>query len=181
MKQLTTQLNAALFANPKGYSVADLAELLSAPEAEVRAAITELSGFYAGSGVELVEHGDQIQLASIAPAQPSSHKPDVLSSSALEVLAIVAYRQPISRAEIEEIRGVGSEQSLRNLAERELIDVQKRRQSGVTIHYYVTTMEFLRHLGVTHISKLPKADKVTSKVTSQVTPKGITPNGISKT
>src|SRR5690606_9474905 len=81
-----------------------------------------------------------------------------LSPAALEVLAIIAYRQPIGRAEIEEIRGVGSSGVLRTLQERELIAVAGRGEGLGRPLLYGTTPKFLEHFGFRSLDDLPRPD-----------------------
>lgn len=80
-----------------------------------------------------------------------------LSGAALETLAIVAYRQPVTRAEIESIRGVGSEEMLRQLLERDLVAVGGRAEELGRPNVYVTTRRFLAAFGLARIEDLPPA------------------------
>jgi len=83
-----------------------------------------------------------------------------LSNAALEALAIIAYRQPIGRAEIEEIRGVASSGVLRTLQERGLIDVAGRGEGLGRPLLYGTTQRFLEHFGFKTIDDLPRPDEL---------------------
>jgi segregation and condensation protein B len=83
-----------------------------------------------------------------------------LSGASLETLAIVAYRQPISRAEIEEIRGVAVGGVLKTLHERGLIDVVGRSEALGRPLLYGTTPVFLEHFGLRHLEELPRADEL---------------------
>jgi segregation and condensation protein B len=83
-----------------------------------------------------------------------------LSGPALEVLAIIAYRQPIGRAEIEEIRGIGSAGVLRTLQERQLIDVVGRGEGLGRPLLYGTTQKFLDHFGFNSLHDLPRPDEL---------------------
>jgi len=83
-----------------------------------------------------------------------------LSISALEALAIIAYRQPVTRAEIEEIRGVSSDSVIRTLLERNLIEITGRKQAPGKPMIYGTTMEFLMHFGLRDLSELPSLDEI---------------------
>lgn len=78
-----------------------------------------------------------------------------LSGSALETLAIVAYRQPVTRAEIESIRGVGSEEMLRQLMERDLVAIGGRAEELGRPNVYVTTRSFLAAFGLARLEDLP--------------------------
>lgn len=83
-----------------------------------------------------------------------------LSRASLETLAIVAYKQPISRSEIEALRGVDSDASMRTLQNRELIEVVGRGDSLGKPMLYGTTIEFLRYFGLNDIRDLPGADEL---------------------
>jgi len=83
-----------------------------------------------------------------------------LSVSALEALAIIAYRQPVTRAEVEEIRGVNSDSVIRTLLERNLIKVIGRKQAPGKPFVYATTTEFLMHFGLRDLSELPSVDEI---------------------
>ena len=132
MTPLAKLLEAALFASARPIPVDELADLdAEASPAAVRAALDEIRETYDvdGHGVELVELGDGWQILTrpeyteaIERAQLAV-RPHRLSGPALETLAIVAYRQPIGRAEIEGIRGVNVGSILKSLHERGLIDV----------------------------------------------------------
>jgi segregation and condensation protein B len=83
-----------------------------------------------------------------------------LSGAALETLAIIAYRQPISRSEIEEIRGVTVGSVLKSLHERGLIDVVGRAEGLGRPLLYGTTPVFLEHFALRHLEELPRADEL---------------------
>jgi segregation and condensation protein B len=83
-----------------------------------------------------------------------------LSISALETLAIIAYKQPATRAEIEEIRGVNSDSVIRTLLERNLIKITGRKQTPGKPMIYETTNEFLIHFGLRELSELPSIDEI---------------------
>jgi len=83
-----------------------------------------------------------------------------LSVAALEALAIIAYRQPVTRAEVEEIRGVNSDSVIRTLLERNLVKVIGRKQAPGKPMIYATTTEFLMHFGLRDLSELPSVDEI---------------------
>ena len=85
-----------------------------------------------------------------------------LSRPSLETLAIVAYKQPISKAEIDALRGVDSDASIRTLQNRDLIEIVGRGDSIGKPLLYGTTMEFLRYFGLKEIKDLPGADELAS-------------------
>ncbi len=83
-----------------------------------------------------------------------------LSTSALEALAIIAYKQPVTRAEIEKIRGVNSDSVIHSLSEKNLIRVAGRKEAPGRPLMYETTSEFLIHFGLRDLSELPPIDEI---------------------
>jgi segregation and condensation protein B len=83
-----------------------------------------------------------------------------LSVSALEALAVVAYKQPATRAEVEEVRGVSSDSVIRTLMEKNLIRVLGRKQAPGKPMIYGTTTEFLMHFGLRDLSELPSVEEI---------------------
>src|SRR5688572_285271 len=147
----------------------DLATLDSdATEDDVAGALTELRTQYdeAGHGVELIETGGGWQILTrpeyteaIERAQLAS-RPARLSAAALETLAIVAYRQPIGRAEIEEIRGVSVGSIVKSLHERGLVDVVGRGEGLGRPLLYGTTDLFLEQFALRHLDELPRSEEL---------------------
>jgi len=166
---LAKLLEAALFASARPIPLAELAELdPEAPLAVVTAELETLREHYDvdGHGVELVEIGGGWQILTraeyteaIERAQLAA-RPQRLSAAALETLAIVAYRQPIGRAEIEEIRGVNVGGVLKSLHERGLVDVVGRAEGLGRPLLYGTTPLFLEHFALRHLQELPRADEL---------------------
>src|SRR4029078_8088353 len=119
-----------------------------------------------GHGVELIEVAGGWQILTrpeytetIERAQLAA-RPQRLSAAALETLAIVAYRQPIGRAEIEEIRGLNCGAILKSLQDRGLIDVVGRGEGMGRPLLYGTTAIFLEHFALRHLEELPRADEL---------------------
>src|SRR5436190_10149602 len=174
---LAKLLEAALFASARPITGEELATL--APEespAAIAAAIDELREHYDvdGHGVELQEIAGGWQILTraeyteaIERAQLAA-RPQRLSAAALETLAIIAYRQPISRAEIEEIRGVAIGGVLKSLHERALIDVVGRGEGLGRPLMYGTTPVFLEHFALRHLEELPRADELAIALRAQV-------------
>lgn len=98
------------------------------------------------------------QLATWIARALKSPKPDNVSVAALETLAIIAYRQPMTKAEIEAIRGVDVGGALDTLTERRFVRVSGRKDSPGRPFLYMTTNEFLRHFGLKSIDALPSID-----------------------
>jgi len=145
-----------------------MASNIDEPAENVDAALSELRDHYEqdGHGVELLEVAGGWQILTrpeyteaIERAQLAA-RPQRLSAAALETLAIIAYRQPIGRAEIEEIRGVNAGAILKSLHERGLIDVVGRGEGMGRPLMYGTTPTFLEQLALRHLEELPRADEL---------------------
>ena len=91
----------------------------------------------------------------------------MLSNAALEVLAIIAYKQPISRIDIETIRGVDCKGVLKNLLSKSLIKIQGRDDSIGKPLLYKTTDDYLKHFGISNLNEMPTPDEVTELVESE--------------
>jgi segregation and condensation protein B len=152
-------VEALLFAAAEPLSVADLAERLPA-DADVPGALAALAAQYAGRGVELAQVGDRWRFQTAADlAHLMTHEreePRRLSRAAQETLAIVAYHQPVTRAEIEAVRGVQSSAgTLDVLLELGLVRMRGRRRTPGRPVTWGTTDAFLAHYGLASLSDLP--------------------------
>jgi segregation and condensation protein B len=169
VNSLAKLLEAALFASPRPIPVEELAALdPDVSVKDVRAAIEELRVMFeeGGHGVELVEQGGGWQILTrpeyteaIERARFAS-RPTRLSGAALETLAIIAYRQPIGRAEVADIRGVDAGAILKSLLERGLVDVVARGEGLGRPLLYGTTPLFLEHFALRHLEELPRVDEL---------------------
>jgi len=169
VNSLAKLLEAALFASPRPIPTDELATLdTEASPAALQAALDELREHYDvdGHAVELVDAGGGWQILTrpeyteaIERAQMAV-RPRRLSPAALETLAIVAYRQPIGRAEVEEIRGVDVGSVLKSLHERGLIDVVGRSEALGRPLLYGTTDAFLEQFALRHLEELPRTDEL---------------------
>jgi len=156
-------LEAVLFVADEPLGVRRLAELLGEEKEAVEEALQLLGQRYAGnrSGVHLVEIAGGWRMltnpecAEVVTALKGLRQHDRLSPAALETLAIVAYRQPVSRAEIERIRGVGAGPVLRHLLELDLIQVSGREEGLGRALLYGTTRSFLDRFGLKSVRDLP--------------------------
>jgi len=167
---LAQLLEAALFSACRPLTAEELATLDSdASAADVRVALEQLREHYDFNqhGVELVELAGGFQIltrpvhaAAIERAQFSVRTPK-LTAATLETLAVIAYRQPVGRVEIEEIRGVSAGGVLRSLQERDLIEVVGRSEALGRPLLYGTTALFLELLGMRDLADLPKAEELT--------------------
>jgi segregation and condensation protein B len=163
MDELTRAVEAALFAAEEPLSVEALGAHLAG--ADVRPALIELEAHYRERGVRLVERGGRWQLQT-APdlahlLRREREQVRKLSRAATEVLAIVAYHEPVSRAEIEAIRGVQtSPGTLDVLMEAGWVRVAGRREVPGRPVIYATTPEFLSHFGLASRKDLPGIDEL---------------------
>jgi len=160
---LVRAVEATLFAATEPLSVQAISSHLGG--ADVRAALTELAAHYAPRGVHLMEHGGrwQFRTASDLAHLLRREREDVrrLSRAATEVLAIVAYHEPVSRAEIEAIRGVQTAKgTLDVLLEAGWARVAGRREVPGRPVIYATTPEFLEHFGLASRRDLPGIDEL---------------------
>ncbi|WP_322511109.1 SMC-Scp complex subunit ScpB [Chloroflexus sp.] len=161
---LAQLIEAVLFVAGEPVTVEQLARVLEAAPAQITAALDELSQSYAQRGIRLQRHGDQVMLVSAPEAAPAirrllgAQNGQRLSHAALETLAIIAYRQPITRAQIEAIRGVDSSAALRALLARDLICEAGRLEALGRPILYATTPAFLQQFGLTSLADLPPVD-----------------------
>ena len=151
---------ALLFVAPGPVEIAVLARTLAVDTAAIATAIDVLAGRLNG-GVRLQRDGDRYQLVS-APEFGryverflGVEEAGKLSTAALETLAIVAYQQPVTRAQIEAVRGVNSERALIALRARGLVDETGRADSPGRPALFGTTMRFLEYFGLEHPRDLP--------------------------
>ena len=164
--ELERAVEATLFATEEPLAVGELAAHLGdADPAQVRAALAELAGHYAGRGIELVERGGKWHFQTAADCahllRREREQVRRLSRAATEVLAIVAYHEPVSRAEIESIRGVQtSGGTLDVLMEAGWVRVAGRREVPGRPVIYATTPEFLQHFGLESRRDLPGLDEL---------------------
>jgi segregation and condensation protein B len=158
------EIEALLFAAAGPLSEADLAKRL--PEgADVAGAITALQARYAGRGVELACVGGRWRFQTAADLAwlmtDEREEPRRLSRAAQETLAIIAYHQPVTRAEIEAVRGVqASKGTLDVLLELGLVRMRGRRRTPGRPITYGTTDAFLEHYGLASIGDLPGATEM---------------------
>ena len=136
------------------------------PGARLQAAIDDLNAQYAASGrtfrIEAVAGGVRMMtLPAFAPVLAAFHKARSgtrLSRPAIETLSIIAYRQPITRAQLEAIRGVSCGEVLRSLMERRLVTIKGRAEELGRPILYGTTKEFLDAFGLSSLKDLPSAE-----------------------
>ena len=158
MDEFTRAVEATLFASAQPLTVDEIAAY--AGEGEVEIALGQLSAIYEGRGIELVERGGRWHFQT-APdlahiLRREREEPRRLSRAATETLAIIAYHEPVSRAEIEAIRGVQiSKGTLDVLMEAGWVRTAGRREGPGRPLLYATTADFLTHFGLGSRRDLP--------------------------
>ena len=167
---LAPKVEAALLASDRPISAARLADALGGiAAAQIKTAVEHLNQTYERDGrsfrVESVAGGWQIHTlpehAAVLTALHKTRPQSKLSPAALETLAIVAYKQPIMRAEIETIRGVACGEVLRSLMVRHLIKIVGRAEEIGRPMLYGTTKAFLEVFGLSNLKDLPKVEDLT--------------------
>jgi segregation and condensation protein B len=155
-----TQLEALLFVAEKALTRGEIAALAGVDRETVNARIGDLAVSLGGRGIRLIESGEKVELAT-APeagrliARYVGADAPRLSNPSLETLAIVAYRQPCTRATIERIRGVDTDYTLRTLLHRRLIVELGRSEAPGRPILYGTGFDFLERFGMVSLEDLP--------------------------
>jgi len=158
---LVSALEAVCFSLNRPVGLAESASILECSEADVITAGEELATRLRGRGMMLQRHADQVQLVTRPEVAWAVHRalnperPGRLSRPALETLAIVAYRQPVTRAHIESIRGVNCDAVLESLERRGLVAEVGRQESPGLPRLFGTTLRFLQMVGLEHVRDLP--------------------------
>ncbi|MFW6066714.1 MAG: SMC-Scp complex subunit ScpB [Myxococcota bacterium] len=163
---LKTILESLVFVADKPVSVQRMARITRAKPSELKPLLDELVEEYANRGVQLLEVGGGYQFRSSAVNAPFvrdmvSQRPVRLTRAQLETLAIVAYRQPVTRPEIEDIRGVDSGSAVKVLAERGLLKILGRKDEPGRPLIYGTTPYFLEFFGLSSLKDLPTLEEFT--------------------
>jgi segregation and condensation protein B len=142
-------------------AVSDLVKTLDASKQQVEQALTILDDLYQTRGLRLQRNGSSVQLVTASDITGYVEKflglsiSSKLSTAAMEVLGIVAYRQPMTRPEIEAIRGVNCDGVLRTLLSKGLIEEVGRLNTVGHPIQYGTTFEFLQYFGLSSLDELP--------------------------
>lgn len=161
--RLAALVESLLFVAPEMTPVTRLAQILETTVEAVEAALAELSETLRKNqrGIRIQRKGERVQLTSAPEAAPYIEKflgldlSSKLSPAALETLAVIAHRQPITRAEIEAVRGVNCDGVLRTLIQRELVEPVGRLEQPGRPFQYGTTAQFLQYFGLQSLADLP--------------------------
>ncbi len=164
MSDLSSAIEAILFAAGEAFSISRMSLILGADVKEVELAAAFLQNEYKENrrGMRILRLDDKLQMCSspeyaqIISLAMEQRKPPVLSQSALETLAVVAYFQPVTRAYIDQVRGVDSSYTVSSLAERELIEICGKLDVPGRPAIFRTTDVFLRTMGISSLDDLPE-------------------------
>jgi segregation and condensation protein B len=160
-EKLIRIIAALLFVAGRPLEVDQLAQIAEVEEPRVRESLEALEKVFEGRGINLIKvaHGYQLvtdpECAEFVNRFLDAPRETYLSGPSLETLAIIAYKQPITRAEIEQIRGVNSDSPVETLMRRNLIEDKGKSDAVGRPVLYGTTEEFLKHFGLQDLSGLP--------------------------
>jgi segregation and condensation protein B len=169
MKELAQQIEAILFFKGDAVTVKELAKTLGQNESAVSAAVEEIKTGLAGRGIVLMDNVGELKLAtapSVAPIIETLIKEELhrdLGKAGLETLSIILYRGPVTRGEVDFIRGVNSQFIVRNLLVRGLVERVDNPKDRRT-YLYKPTLELLSYLGIANLSELPEYEAVRSEM-----------------
>ncbi len=162
------QLEALLFVAERPLARRELATITGSSSETIDARLGDLEVTLAGRGIRLLVDGDRVALATAPDAglligRYVGREPTRLSPATLETLAIVAYRQPITRAGIERIRGVDADYAIRSLLHRRLVVELGRADAPGRPYLYGTSVDFLERFGLLSLDELPVLDAVVAE------------------
>jgi segregation and condensation protein B len=158
--RLPAVIESLLFVAEEPQEIGALAKSLGVPRQRVERAIEQLVESVDGRGLLVQRLGDRVQLATVPDAAPYIERflevtHGRLSRAALETLAIIAYRQPVTRARIEAVRGVNSDQSVATLQARGLVEEVGRAPGPGRPVLFGTTVRFLEYFGLQRLDDMP--------------------------
>jgi segregation and condensation protein B len=168
-QKLISQLLSILLVASKPVNTQELIETLEISDEELKSTVAELVLQNQTSGIILLAHNNKLQLASnpdnsgVVKKFLSLELREKLTDATIETLGIILYKQPVSKAEIENIRGVNSQYILRQLLIRGLIE-KIQSPSDKRMQLYKTTLEFMQHLGIKDMKDLPDFEELTKNI-----------------
>ncbi|UCC80721.1 MAG: SMC-Scp complex subunit ScpB [Candidatus Zixiibacteriota bacterium] len=159
-------LEALLFASPEPLNDSEIGRILGQNKKEIPGIVERLNEKYAqwGRSFRIEKFGSKYRYYTLPDFDKYIHRlveiprPAKLSRAALEVLSIVAYKQPVVKAEVERIRGINSDGVLRTLMDRNLVEMAGRFDGPGRPVLYRTTQEFLEFFGISDLSELPQPE-----------------------
>jgi len=163
--RIIVTLEALLFVTPEPISISHLAFVTGVSTKEVESCLEQLTNEYQHKGIRIQKYKEKV-IFSTAPELATSIERFLdmetisrLSRASLETLAIVAYQQPVTRPQIENIRGVSCDGVLKSLLGKGLIQETGRAETPGRPILYETTLGFLQHFGIKHIYELPEISR----------------------
>ncbi|MBI5765738.1 SMC-Scp complex subunit ScpB [Candidatus Falkowbacteria bacterium] len=171
MSILKSQLESLLFISAKPLSIKKMSDVLRAKENEIKIAADELVKEYKDKqgGMLIIKNNTQYQMsthpdnAKLIQEFIKDETTGELTRPSLETLTVIAYRGPIAKVDLEQIRGVNCSLILRNLMIRGLIEAREDKQKKQI--YYNITFEFMKFLGITDVRELPDYEKLSKDPT----------------
>lgn len=171
IKNIKDVILSVLFVAGDGVEKSFIAEKLNVTEKEVQKAVDELLKTYSGeNGIHIIEYKNKVQLASnpqyaeLISAVLNPIREKTLTRAALETLAIIAYKQPITKLEIEEIRTVNSDYAVQILSEQNMIEVVGRKDAVGKPLLFGTTENFLKRFNLRDLADLPDYDTLLERI-----------------
>ncbi len=166
MNELNSKIESIFFVASKPLSLGALAKALDVSKDKVAEAVETLKSKYNQDdcGIHILEINDELQMstnpvhAAVVDEFIKDEIAGELTKAQLETLTVIAYRGPITRPELEQIRGVNCSLILRNLLIRGLIE--EREDEGKLMPVYVLSFDALRHLGITDVAQLPEFEQL---------------------
>jgi segregation and condensation protein B len=161
---LTARVEAILFVAPEPLSAYQIGSILDESTHTIGKVLEELQDTYHGRGIRLQYHDNKVRLTSAPEASQvieqflNLESTTTLSQAALETLSIIAYQQPVTRPQIDAIRGVNSDGVLRTLLSKGLVEDVGRAESPGRPILYSASAEFLRYFGLSSFDELPPLD-----------------------
>jgi segregation and condensation protein B len=160
-------VEALLFLKEEPLRLEKIADVLELPREEARKVVTELQLEMARTarGIRIFEVAGGYQMGTLPELADDLERAfgeeggGNLSNASLETIAIIAYKQPLTRAEIESIRGVNCDHVLENLLKRKLIKISGRKEAPGRPLIYCTTVDFLKYFGLKDLNELPVLEK----------------------
>ena len=162
---LPAQIEALLFVAVEPVTPGQLATVLETTTTQVNHALDELDASFRTRGLRLQRHSGRVQLTTAPESaeaierflglEATSH----LSRAALEALSIIAYQQPVTRPQVDSVRGVNSDGVMRSLLSKGLIQEGGRAEGPGRPILYSTTPEFLQHFGLNSLTELPPLER----------------------
>lgn len=167
--KLNSQIESLLLVSGRALSLIELSKFLKIDKKLIKESLKELCDYYKENnrGFSIVENNNKYQLTSSVENSDlvaNFLKTDIsgeLTQASLEALTIIAYRQPITKEEVEKIRGVNCSLIIRNLLMRGL--VEEKFDKLKQINYYYVSLDFIRYLGISSLKELPDYEKLSKQ------------------